>query len=650
MVELVNDRVLEQIDPIPLELVAKIIENVLMESGWLEAARKHIQYREARALDRAARMKPDSKALEDYIFIAKYSRYLHGSGKRETWDEAVDRVRDMHLSFYDGEGLGPEIRECFELVRDKKILPSMRTLQFGGLALERNHERMYNCSFTLINRVSVFREVMHALMSGCGVGYSVQKCHVSQLPIVEPQVNGLMHYEIEDTLEGWADAIDALVKGCFGGYYVEFSYAKIRAVGMPLVVSGGKAPGHFPLKIGLEQIRSVFKGAEGRRLRPIEVHDILCFIAKTVLSGGIRRSAMIALFSPEDSEMLYSKCPWDFHWDGINAQRSAANNSVVLDPEKCSRPVFDEILGISGSGMGEPGIFWTRNSDYGCNPCGEIGLDPGVAGMGYCNLVAGYSDVPNSSVLKEQRLIGVSLTGVMDNPGLLQSEILREGAELVKWHNNSVSKHLGFSESMKCTTIKPSGTASLVLGGVSNGIHPNYAHRFRRRVTANPQEAHAAYYRGINPGLVETKPNGDWALSFLVERPSGSITWADYSALEFLETLKMVTESWIKPGERPDYSGPANNISATCMVEPGELDSVVDYLWENKETLRAVTLAPADLGEVYPYAPLERLSEGEWNRLIRISKRVQWGQFQEATDGTVHSNVAACEGQRCSIQ
>jgi ribonucleoside-triphosphate reductase (thioredoxin) len=363
-------------EEVEVETIQDAVETALMASGRFAVAKAYILYREKRAEARRARRALDPRAISDYIHAGKYARYQPSLLRREVYVETVDRVEAMHHRRYDHvPGMREEIAWAFGLVRDKRVLPSMRSMQFGGEAIEANNNRIYNCSFTLVDRVRAFAEAMFLLLSGCGVGYSVQFEHVGKLPrlgyVDEKRVT---HHVIADTIEGWADAVDALVRSYVDGTYVEFSYHLIRPAGSPLRTSGGRAPGHVKLKAALEEIRRVLHGAQGRKLRPIECHRIMCHAAGAVLSGGIRRSAMIALFSPDDGEMMVCKTG-DWWKEDKEPYFAYANNSVALLRHETKEAQFKRVFEMIRE-FGEPGFVFLEQSHYGTNPCAEIGLDP----------------------------------------------------------------------------------------------------------------------------------------------------------------------------------------------------------------------------------------------------------------------------------
>lgn len=351
---------------VDVETIQDAVEVALMRAQEFAVARAYIVYRQRRAEERAAST-PDPKAIAQYIHASKYARYREDLGRREVYEETVARVEDMHLrKFAHVAGLDKDIRWAFDFVREKKVLPSMRAMQFGGAAMEANHARGYNCSATLIDRPRAFSEALYLLLSGCGVGYSVQYRHVDKLPPIAQMTDQVIHHVIEDTIEGWADAAEALINGAIAGVHVEFAYHLLRDKGALLKTSGGRAPGHLPLRRALERARAILLGAQGRQLRPMECHEILCHFADAVLAGGIRRSAMICLFSLDDGELLH--CKADRGWYEKKPWLARANNSVVLKRDEVTEEQFRRIFKMTRM-YGEPGFFFVSDWDHATNPC-----------------------------------------------------------------------------------------------------------------------------------------------------------------------------------------------------------------------------------------------------------------------------------------
>ncbi len=635
-------------------------------------------------------MTPDPKAIENYIHASKYARYMPEMLRRELYDETVDRVQLMHQKQF--PHLRERIEQAFQLVRDKRVLPSMRSMQFGGKAIEVNHARQYNCASTLVDRPRVFAEAMFLLLSGCGTGYSVQYEHVEQLPPIAYMDNTrVVHHVIEDTIEGWSDAVDALVNAYIGGYLVEFSYHKIRPAGSPLVTSGGRAPGHRKLRKSLERIRAVLHGAQGRQLRPIECHRIMCHAADAVLSGGIRRSAMIALFSYEDSEMMH--CKADPDWYGREPWLQNANNSVVFVHGEVTEKQFRRVFQFTRK-FGEPGFVFVRHRNHVYNPCSEVGMDPvlvrddgsSATGWSMCNLTemnaarfqtaddfreaaraaafigtlqAAYTSFPylgevTEKIVQRDALIGVGMTGMQDSPEIsLDPALQRECADIVVQTNAQTVVELGIRRAARCTVIKPAGTTSLALGGVGSGIHFHHAKRYIRRVTADGLEHVFQTFRGVNPHMCVQKPDGKWVIEFAVEAPEGARLKEQFSAVEFLEMVRSTQQNWIVPGTNRESRDPGlrHNVSNTVQVRDGEWSEVADYLWNHRTEFTGVSLLPDSGDTIYPFAPFEAVkSEAQQRRyedIVRDYTPVQYDLMLEAEDGTALTGEAACANGSC---
>ena len=500
-------------DVTEVEKIQDVVEVALMRVNPI-VAKAYILYRQKRAEARSSRCHPDPLAVSSYVHAGKYARYLPEKRRREVYLETVERDKQMHLRRF--PALAEEIEWAFGLVAEKKLLPSMRSFQFAGRAIETNNARGFNCSFTYIDRPRSFAETLFLLLSGCGVGYSIQFEHVDKLPPLRfVDEKRVVHHVVEDTIEGWADALDALFTSYVEGYYLEISYSKIRPVGSPLRMSGGRAPGHLGLKKALKHVRDVLRGAEGRKLRPIECHRILCHAADAVLSGGVRRSAMISLFSLEDSEMMYAKTG---DWFKREPWFANANNSVMLKRDDVKQKQFKRIFQMTRE-FGEPGFVFCSNYDYGGNPCFEIGLcaklvideevveildcrakhgksRPNVhlgevyTGFSFCNLCelngsmfksigdfeeaaraaaiigtlqAAYTDFPylgwvSEVIAEREALLGIGMTGMMDAPSItLNPEYQRKVAtKIVEW-NREYAARIGIRSAARTTAVKPSG-------------------------------------------------------------------------------------------------------------------------------------------------------------------------------------------------
>lgn len=377
LVKEVMGRLLGEDELVSSDKVGDLVEAALLASGHTDAARRYIIYRH----ERRRPPSPDKWALPNYIVASKYARW--NGERREVYSEAVSRVGAMHTSWLQTRDLSPDAMQqvlshlawVMKHVQRKDVLPSMRTMQFGGEAVLTNNLRSYNCSATVINRWEAFSQVFYLLLCGCGVGYSVQWQHVEQLGAVVCPGRRVVHHTVQDSIEGWADAAAALISGYTSApAWVEFDYSRIRPEGAPLITSGGRAPGHLPLRRALEAVRAILQEACGRRLRPVECSDILCIFAQAVLSGGIRRSSMLGLFSAHDTEMLYAKARGNFRPaagsdPGLNAHRAMANLSAALLRGSTHRSMFDRIIRVSQENFGDPGFVFLRDLDHCTNPC-----------------------------------------------------------------------------------------------------------------------------------------------------------------------------------------------------------------------------------------------------------------------------------------
>jgi len=694
---------------VDVETIQDAVETSFMRHKQFAAAKSYILYRHQRSEARQARAAHrgvDPKAVSDYINAGKYARYVPDLKRREVYEETVARVEGMHVGKF--PEMAEEIHWAFDLVRAKRLLPSMRSMQFGGDAILQNNCRIYNCSFTHINRIEAFSEALFLLLSGCGVGYSVQFDHVDNLPVI-PYVDPtkIRHHVIKDTIEGWADGLKALFQSYLDGVYLEFAYNRIRPAGTPLVTSGGRAPGHSKLKASLEAIRGVLDSVQGRRLRPIECHRIMCHAADAVLSGGIRRSAMISLFSLDDSEMMNAKTG---NWYVREPWFANANNSVVLKRDDVRKKQFKRIFKMTKE-FGEPGFFFTDDYDYGTNPCAEIGLYPKLivdaalqaklatqgitvaigstyTGWAFCNLCeinaakltsledfmevakaaaligtlqATYTDMPylgwvSEEIVKRDALLGIGMTGMLDSPTIsCNPEYQRKVAEYIKACNTEYADRLCINPAARCTCVKPSGTTSLELGCVASGHHAHHARRYIRRVTADPLEFVFLAFKAQNPGMCVRKPDSKWVIEFPVEAPAGATIKEDIQALPFLDMIRSTQQNWVIPGmaRSDDAPGLHHNVSNTVTVRSDEWDKVADYLWENREYFTGVSLLSDTGDKDFAFAPNEAVTteadEARWNAILAAYKPVDYTSLVEDHDDTNLSQEPACAGGACSI-
>tara|TARA_R100000005_G_scaffold96588_1_gene84864 strand:+ start:2077 stop:3942 length:1866 start_codon:yes stop_codon:yes gene_type:complete len=618
-------------------------------------------------------MELSNQILSDITVHMKYARFLPEQNRRETWEELVTRNMNMHLKKYPEMEL--QIRKAYKLVFDKKVLPSMRSMQFGGKPIEINPSRMFNCSFLAVDDYRAFNETMFLLLSGCGVGYSVQTHHVEQLPeIRKPTSKRTYRYLIQDSIEGWADAVKALMETYFGirTSHIRFDYGNIRAKGERLITSGGKAPGPQPLKECLLKVKGILEDkSDGERLTPIECHDIMCHLADAVLSGGIRRAAMISLFSANDNEMLAAKSG---NWWEKNAQRGRANNSVVLMRHRIEKETFLDLWErIKASGAGEPGFSFTNDKERGFNPCHEISLKS----CQMCNLTEiNVSDVQTQEELNERArvasfigtlqagytdfhylrpawqancerdaLLGVSMTGIASR-NVLDLD-MKESADIVKEENARVAEAIGINAASRCTAVKPAGTTSLVLG-TSSGIHAWHNDFYIRRVRVGKNEAIYNYLNQNHPELVEDEyfsPHDTAVISVPQKSPEGAVLRTE-SALQLLKRVKKVTEEWVHAGYR---KGPNHhNVSATISVKEAEWPDVGEWMWENRGSYTGLAVLPYD-GGTYKQAPFEDCSKETYEALFESLKGVDLTKVTETKDDTNLSAEAACAGGECTV-
>ena len=617
-------------------------------------------------------MELSNNILSDITVYMKYARYNEVLQRRETWDELVTRNKEMHLKKY--PNFTDEIEAAYEFVYDKKVLPSMRSLQFGGKPIEISPNRIYNCAYLPIDDWRAFGEVMFLLLGGTGVGYSVQRHHVDKLPeIRKPNANKNRRYLIGDSIEGWADSIKMLMKSYFeGGSTISFDFSDIRPKGARLITSGGKAPGPQPLKECLIKIDGILSQKEtGEKLSPIEVHDIVCHVADAVLAGGIRRAALISLFSADDEEMISCKSG---NWWELNPQRGRANNSAVLLRNKITKEFFLSLWKkIEASGAGEPGIYLSNDKDWGTNPCCEIALRP----YQFCNLCeVNVSDITSQEDLnarvkaaaligtlqagytnfhylrpvwqrttEKDALIGVGMTGI--GSGKAEQYDLTQAAEMVKEENTRVAAILGINAAARTTTVKPAGTSSLTLG-CSSGIHAWHNDYYVRRIRVGKNEAIYTYLSLYHPELIEDeyfRPHDTAVISIPQKAPAGAILRHE-SASDLLERVKHVYKNWVKPGHRNGQN--THNISATVSIKNDEWQVVGEWMWENRKFYNGLSVLPYD-GGTYIQAPFEDCTEEKYNEMMKSLTNVDLSKVIELADNTNLSGEVACAGGACEI-
>lgn len=614
-------------------------------------------------------MTKEKEILSSLIIFSKYAKYRQDLKRRETWDEIIDRYVDMMCKKY--PSLKKEIKQKAKWIREKKVLPSMRALQFAGPAMEVNHARGYNCCYLPVDSIHAFSETMFLLLGGTGVGYSVQVQHIDQLPAIT-KPHRTRKFLVQDSIIGWADAVKVLLKAYLEGASLPiFDFRDIRPKGARLVTAGGKAPGPEPLKKCLQEIQRVLdRKADGSKLKPIEAHDIMCHIANAVLAGGIRRAAMIALFSHYDIEML--ECKYGNWWE-LNEQRGRANNSAVLDRDTISETEFRQLWQkIELSGSGEPGFYWTNDKDWGTNPCCEVALRP----YQVCNLCEINADnIENQQDLNERAevaaffgtlqagftdfhylrpiwqrttekdaLVGVGMTGIAS--GKVLTLDLTEAAHIIKEKNAKTAEQIDINPAARCTLVKPSGTTSLVLGS-SSGIHGWHDNWFLRTIRFNMNEDIAMYMSVNHPELCEVDKLRHDVLCVRVpmKAPEGAILRTE-SPIELLERVKKFSQEWIKPGHREGIN--THNVSATISIKSDEWEKVGNWMWDNRQHYNGLSVLPYD-GGTYVQTPFESCTEQEYNARIKTLVDVDLTKVHEIDDNTAFTQDTACAGGKCEI-
>jgi ribonucleoside-triphosphate reductase len=615
-------------------------------------------------------MNRSNKFLSELVAYRTYAKHLSAFNRRESLEETLNRNLTMYLEKY--PKLSRDIIKAFKQVHDFNVMPSMRSLQFGGEAIFRNNVRLFNCSFANITYPRIFAEALFLLLSGTGFGYSVQKHHINQLPpIKKPKEEGI--YIVHDSIEGWAEALNQLMSAYFyGAIRPIFDFSKVRQKGSYLVTTGAKAPGPDPLKRMLEKVEELLRLSIGRKLGSLEVHDTICLIADCVLSGGIRRAALICLFDRTDNSMLTSK---HGSWWEKYPHRARANNSAVLPRHETTYEEFKNVFDMCvASNAGEPGFLFTNDLDWGTNPCAEIGLQSNQ----FCNLTttnltgiknekdfhnrvyaaallgtlqAGFTDFPYLSdkwrtVTESEALIGCSFTGIADAKNL-SAEDLQKAAKLVLEVNEKYARKIGTNLAARTTAIKPEGTASCVLGS-SSGIHARHSEFYLRRVRMNKDDELARYLMKVVPELVEDdvfSPSGV-VVTIPQESPEGSIVRQSETALNLFDRVKHYYNNWVLPGHRDGAN--THNISCTINYKPEEVTILLENLWKDRFQYAAVSLLPFS-DTIYQQAPFEDCNKEIFEKYNKMIKEVDLTKVLEMEDNTNRAEQLACSGGVCEI-
>lgn len=689
--------------------------------------------------------------IANFIFTSKYARYNHKLGRRETWEEACNRVLTMHLKKF--KDLDQEYRDeiiwAFDMVKERKVVPSMRAMQFGGIAVEAHQARIYNCAVRHVDSIRAFAEIFYLLLCGCGVGIGVFRYFLNRLPDLVDQSNktgSVIAYPVEDNIEGWSDSIEALLSSYFKntaltGRKIVFDYTRIRPAGAPLKTGGGKAPGYKGLKKAHEKIKAlldyIIEEKNQKRLLPINAYDILMHTADAVLSGGVRRSATCIIFDKDDEQMLNAKTDFEVQkktrfsfdddtqkyygrvtvynkvyeieiskeeynyldssnkisWTHIEPQRARSNNSVLLLRDKVTKKEFEDIINKTKQ-YGEPGFVFGSHEWQLFNPCFEIGFIPvtkdGVCGVQFCNLSsingakiktkddfiqaskassilgtlqATYTHFPylnraGEQLTKEEALLGVSITGIMDSPDiLLNKEYQQEAAHKSIVTNKKWAKILGINEAARVTCVKPEGTSSLALGSAS-GIHPHHARRYFRRVQCNKLDNVYRFFKEHNPHMTEESKwsanKTDDVVCFPLIISDDATIKKDLTAIQHLKIIRETQENWVVAGTSSVNKKPiAHNVSCTVIVKEAEWTDIIEYIYKHREYFGAVSFIPEVGDKIYPQAPLEAIITEEDEKLFKdiIDKyqTVDYKKLKEDDDTTELVKESACSGGQCEL-
>ena len=645
------------------------------------------------------------KEMSEFVFTSKYARYNEKAKRRETWGEAVTRVETMHLKKYAylPKEDKAEIVAAFDSVREKKTIPSMRSMQFGGVPIEAKNARIYNCSVRHVDSPRAFSEIFFLALCGCGVGIGLQKQFLDRLPDLvdsSDKTGTVITYVVEDTIEGWSDTVEALLNCYFkntaySGRKLVFDFSRIRKKGLKIKTGGGKAPGYKPLKNALGKVKKMLDDLieenQVKRLRSIDVCDILCHCSDAVLSGGVRRSALSFIFDKNDDLMMNAKTG---EWFKENPQRARGNNSVLLLRNDVTLDEFKSIVSKTRE-FGEPGFVFANDSRQLLNPCFEINFIPEtedeVCGVQFCNLTsingaetdtkekfiqhakfaaligtlqAGYLDFPylgraSKKITEQESLLGVSITGMMDNPDILLDKDSQKEAALAAVETNEIwAKKLGVNPAARITCVKPEGTSSIILGAAS-GIHPHHSRRYFRRIQCNKLDNVYNFFKIYNPDLCEesvwSANKTDDVLTFPVEIPEGAMVKEDLTAIKHLGIIKNAQENWVNYGtSKHNKKNIKHSVSCTVLVGEDEWDKVVKYLFENRENFTAVSLLPKTGDKIYKQAPMEAvISKEDEKRFEKLSKeieKVDYTKLEEAHDETKPQDEVACGGNGCEIK
>ncbi len=686
-----------------VEGVQNSVEKELMLSEYVTTAKAYILYREKRSAlrykgvevpEKVKKLAEESKSyfrnpLGELVYYRTYSRWMPEEGRRETWVETVDRYMDFMRKNLGKKLKESEYTEVREGILRQEAMPSMRLLQFAGKASDATNVCAYNCSFIAPTTWRDFSEVMYVSMCGTGIGYAVQSENIQKLPQIKKQTGKMAPaHVIADSKEGWCDAFTLGLETWASGKDIKFDFSKLRPAGARLATMGGKSSGPDPLRQLLTFSRTKILARQGRRLRNVDAHDMLCKIAEIVVAGGVRRSAMISLSDLDDTEIRDAK-KGQFYL--TEPQRSLSNNSAVYEVKPSSSDFLEEWIALMNSGSGERGIFNSGSlaktlptrrmaqfpdpedvPQWGVNPCGEIILQS----KQFCNLsevVARADDTVESLTRKiklatilgtyqstltyfpylskewkenceAERLLGVSITGQWDCPAVRNQDVMKKlKAEAIKV-NKQYAKRFGINESTAITCVKPSGNGSQTFD-CSSGMHPRHAPFYIRRVRISATDSLFKMLRdqGVpyNPEVGQSMETATtFVIDFPIKAPGGSVFKNDLTALEQLEYWKMVKTSFTE-----------HNPSTTISIGDDEWISVAHWLYENWDIVGGLSFLPRD-NHVYQLAPYEEINEERYNELMTRFKDIDFSKIMtyELTDETEVKKELACVGGVCEIE
>lgn len=677
-----------------VEQIQDIVEMVLQAAGEYEAAKSYILYRAEHAKLRETRPVPDEvraafdesdkyfpTQLQKFQFYDKYARFTYEHGRRETWVETVDRAINYLKELSDYRLQPLTYQRLRHAILNMKVMPSMRLLAMAGPAARRNNISIYNCSYMSVDSIDSFVEAMIISMSGCGVGYSVEAEYIEKLPRIKRQKKETpIQHVVEDSTEGWADALRTGLEAWFNGKDVHFNYSLVRPAGAVLRIKGGRASGPEPLRVMLDFTRARILARQGSTLRPLDAHDIMCAVGAAAVSGGVRRTAMIALFDYDDKEMMHCK-DGDF-WKKNNQRWNANNSAVWPDRQLSQAEIANFILNMVNSERGEPGIFNRKAAintrpkrrklaRFGTNPCGEIILRP----FQFCNLsvaVAREEDtiedlkekVELATILgtiqsrathfpglrkewrkncEEERLLGVDINGQLDCPAAQDAENMQILRQVAIETNEKVAKILGINPSAATTCVKPSGNSSQLLN-CSPGIHARWSPYYIRNVRVG---AHTPVYKVLeNSGVPMDPENGQtrenantYVVHFPVKSPEKAITRNERTALE-------QCEYWLR--NKLNYT--EHNPSVTITYKPDEVLDIIKWTWENQDRIGGMTFLPA-FDASFDQMPYQEISKEQYEKLAKEFPEIDFSKIYryEEEDYTTAAQELACMAGNCDV-